>query len=403
MWLKVKPEEPLILGGVRAGSQFLTTVGYIPGRVLRGAWAEWLLMQGRKDIISVVKKVRIGNLFPAAEWREVKYALPLPLSALSCKKDSGFQKEPNPENRGHGVVDTLLPHLAYKLLEEAGAEFPAPFALNCTKCDERMEPLGGFYAVYRDGPATHYVQVRERYHAQTKVALSRFRRAAVERMLYTANALSPYTESPDSKRKFTRLIFLGRVWGKNGEDVQELVKAVNHIPIGALHTRGYGRVRVEVASLTGLPDVKERLEQFNRILTQCWADLRRLAVNAEASPDGPDGLYFCVDLLAPGVFRHRGIPTLIPVLGIGGRELEPIWWMTRPDFASGWSTAWGLPKPANLAARMGSVYVYRWEGDLDSLIPALERLEAEGIGERCDEGFGECLVCHPFHQEVKEV
>jgi len=70
--------------------------------------------------------------------------------------------------------------------------------------------------------------------------------------------------------------------------------------------------------------------------------------------------------------------------------------------ASGWSTAWGLPKPTALAARMGSVYAFRWEGTVDELLPELERIEQEGVGERRDEGFGECLVCHPFHLEVEE-
>jgi len=401
MWLKIEPKEPLILGDVRAGSQFLSTIGYIPGRVLRGAWAEWLLMQGQQDILSVVEKVRIGNFFPVAEWREVCYALPLPMSALTCKRKNGFRLELHPDNQGHGVVDTLIPHLAYHLLEKAGAEFPAPFALTCARCDDRMEPMGGFYAVYRDGLTERYVQTRLRYHAQTKVALSRHRRAAVEQMLYTASALSPRATRPDAKEQTASLVFLGRVHGK-AEDINALKDALNHVAIGALHTRGYGRVEVEEATVEGFPNVKERVKQFSDTLARCWDDLKRLAVNAKVLPNAPVGIYFSVDLLASGVFRRQGLPSLIPTLHINGQELKPVWWMTRPDLASGWSTAWGLPKPTHLAACMGSTYVFRWEGDLEALVPALERLEAQGIGERCDEGFGECLICHPFHQEVEE-
>jgi len=36
-------------------------------------------------------------------------------------------------------------------------------------------------------------------------------------------------------------------------------------------------------------------------------------------------------------------------------------------------------------------------------VPELERLEAQGVGERTDEGLGEVLVCHPFHQEVMPI
>ncbi len=401
MWLKIKPEEPLILGDVRAGSQFLSSTPYIPGRVLRGAWAEWLLAQGREDILPTVERVRIGNFFPTVEWRPIRYTLPLPLSALTCKQKSGFRGEPLPDHRGHGVVDTLLPQVAYQILEKAGARFSAPFTLTCIECGDRMEPMSGFYTVYQYSGTDRYVQTRLRYHAQTKVGLSRYRRASAEQMLYTASALSPVAESPEEKEKRNALVFVGRVHGKR-EDVQSLIDAVNRVAVGALHTRGYGRVTAEEAKVAGLSDIAERVNQFNATLAHCWQDIKRLAANAGELPEKPEGTYFSVDLLAPGVFQENGVPSLVPTLDVNGQTLTPLFWMTRPDFASGWSTAWGLPKPTNLAAHMGGVYVFRWEDGLESLVPALERLESQGIGERCDEGFGECLVCHPFHQEVEE-
>jgi CRISPR-associated protein Csx10 len=33
----------------------------------------------------------------------------------------------------------------------------------------------------------------------------------------------------------------------------------------------------------------------------------------------------------------------------------------------------------------------------------LEALEAQGVGDRTDEGLGEILICHPFHLEVMAV
>lgn len=402
MWLKIEPKEPLILGDVRSGSQFLTTRAYVPGRVLRGAWAEWLLRQGRSDeeILARVETLRIGNFFPAPEWKSVRYALPLPMSAMTCKRERGFRREPS-KSPGHGVVDTLLPHLAYWLLQEAKAQISIPFSIVCDKdgCGSRMEPFSAFYAVYRGKNGDRYVQVQPQYHTQTKVALSRLRRASAEGMLYTATGLSPWIESPTKGQSPAALAFYGRVHGDQ-QAVQELLQALNQVPIGSLHTRGYGQIEVEPAQVY-LPPLEERLKEFNQTLNRCWRDLRRLAANAQDLPDRPPGRYFSVDLLAPGVFQCHGAPTLVPRLTLNGQEVEPLWWMTRPDMASGWSVAWGLPKPTNLAARMGSVYVFRWEGEDDALIPALEMLETQGIGERQDEGFGECLVCHPFHMEVE--
>jgi len=402
MWLKITPQEPLILGDVRPDSQFLTGKHYVPARVVRGTWTEWLLTCGQdsSQILQTVGQLRIGNLFPAAESEGLLYALPLPITALTCKRYPGFRSEPNPERQGHGVLDTLLPRLAYRLLELSGVSLTVPFSLVCSKCNERMEAVGGFYAVYQGEEARHYVKFRPRFHAQTKVGLSHKRRASLEGMLYTAIALSHKTEGLTSAKDTTDLVFLGRVFGPR-QAVNDLIAALDRIAIGALHNRGYGRVRAETADIT-LPPLRERVEKFNRLLSRCWEDIGQLAQNPAKVPPMPGGAYFAVTLLAPGVFYHDGTPTLKAWLHLGGRELEPVFWAARPDMASGWSSAWGLPKPTNLAARTGSVYVYRWEGDIGELIPFLEVLEQQGIGERREEGFGECLVCHPFHLEEEE-
>lgn len=399
-WLKITLEEPLLLGGVKGGVGFLDTLNYVPGRILRGAWAEWLVAQGReKEIPETVGQVSLWNFFPAAEWRHVVYVSPFLLSTLTCKTEPGFISEPNPRKRGHGVVDTALPHVAYLLLREAGASLSLPFAVACG-CGGRTADCDGFYAVYRDGQHERCVWVRQDYHTQTRVALSRQRRAAREGMLYTVTALSPYVKGPEDKGN-ARQVFLGRVSGTS-DLVGEMVQALNIMPIGALRTRGYGKIKIEPSEIVGFPPLALRLEQFNQKLAILWGDLGRLAAGATQLPARPPGIYFSVDLLAPGIFRQRGQPVLFPTLEFGGRVLEPLLRFTRPAFVGGWSTAWGLPKPTELAARMGSVYLFRWNGSREELLPWLERLEGEGVGERRDEGFGECIVCHPLHQEVDE-
>ncbi|GAB4405944.1 MAG: CRISPR-associated RAMP protein Csx10 [Anaerolineales bacterium] len=403
MWLKIRPQEPIIMGEVRADAQFLASKPYIPGRFLRGALAEWLKQNGRDDeeILSAVSGVWIGNFFPAADWKPLDYALPLPLSAASCKRAGGFRSRPaRSGDESHGVVDLLLPQLAYHLLKEAGARFPVPFAVTCAECGDRLDTFGGFYAIYRDGEARYYLSVRPRYHAQTKVGLSRHRRAAAEGVLYTASAISPWVPQPDRHSGRVPLIFLGRVHGDLG-GIAQIKEALRFVALGALHTRGYGTVQVEDAE-SGLPPLGQRLEGFNQALARVWKDVRELAANKGDLPESPTGLYFSVDLLSRAVFQDWGMPSLIPRLAIVGREVRPILWMTRPKTASGWSTAWGLPKPTNLAAQMGSVYVFHWDGSEQDLLPALHALETGGVGERRDESYGECLVCHPFHQEVEE-
>lgn len=409
MWASIEPQTPIILGDVRGDSQFLATRHYIPARAVRGAWANGLARQGKnaEEILRILDFLRIGNFFPAPAWRELCYALPLPMSAVSCKRKGGFRTAPDPDQRGHGVVDTLIPRLAYRLLEAQGARFAVPFALSCRECGDRMEPESGFYSVHRYGNQSAYLAFRPRFHAQTKVAISRHRRAAVESMLYTASALSPYTSHPE-KDEETRIHFVGRIdftkddEGRAWSSLQQILND-GLSALGALRTRGYGRVKIQEAEIR-MPPLKERVERFNLKLRALWQELRALALNAQDLPlEPPEGVYFTVDLLAPGVLQdEHGLPSLMLTLNLSGQTLRPLFGITRPDMASGWCVAWGLPRPTHLAARMGSVYAFRWEVSLEEALSDLEALEREGVGRRREEGFGECLICHPFHLEVEE-
>jgi CRISPR-associated protein Csx10 len=184
--------------------------------------------------------------------------------------------------------------------------------------------------------------------------------------------------------------------------VDELLRALEATAIGAMRTRGYGHIKVTEEVKMELEPLSVRLQKFNDLLVTLWQDLKRLATNAAVLPERPDGCYFSLDLLAPAIFRNKGLPTLVPILEVSDKVLQPVFWLTRPDFAAGWSDAWGLSKPTALATRMGSVYVFHWDRDPDEILPVLQELETTGVGERRDESFGECWICHPFHQEVNE-
>jgi CRISPR-associated protein Csx10 len=396
-WLEIVAQEPLLIGEVKPGTQFLSSLAYIPGRVLRGAWAEWLVRRGRgEEIRERVRQVRIGNFFPVEESGPVTYVSPFLFSMTGCKREGGFCTDPAGkklpfEEPAHGMVDVLLPWLAYHLLEKAGGKLAVPFLVFCRKCGDRMEGETGFF-FRRDGMQRLYGKTIPGHHAQTRAALSRYRRAVQEEMLYTATALTG--------RK-GKLSFIGRLFGPE-ELCEEIITALGEIPLGGMRSRGYGQVEARETSCR-LPSLTERVELFNIKLAECWRDLRRLATDTGCLPEEPKGTFFSVDLLSPGIFRHRGVPVLAPALEIGGKVLEPVFWLTRPGFAGGWSEAWGLPKRTSLAAQMGSVYVFQWEGGKDELLSELERLETYGVGERTEESYGECWICHPFHLEVEEV
>jgi CRISPR-associated protein Csx10 len=393
------PEKPLRTGTLKPRGDYLDTWDYLPGSVLRGALAEWLKLQGRESqIVPTVQRVRFGNFFPSPT--ESIWALPFPTTALECKLHGGFRRIPQktktetPEKPGHGIRDSLLIALAYNELERHGAHLPVPMLLRCThetngrKCGGRMERVVGFYVAQPEGWQT----VKVDKALQTKVALSRHRRAAQEKMLYRVIGMRP------------KECFVGRLWTEDEAVLEELREAVEQVGVGALTTRGFGAARLKETD-PRLDFIEERLRTFNEKLGEVWRDLAALARQVNSSvPDAPSGTYFSVDLLAPTILRDpQGLPTLKLFLDFNGHVLEPVFWAAQPTFVGGFSTAWGLLKPTYLGAAMGSVYVFRTEAPQEELLPFLDDLEVRGVGSRTDEGLGEILVCHPFHKEVMPV
>lgn len=385
-WVVLRLLSPLRVGGVKPKNNYLATLPYIPGSVLRGSLAEWLKANGREgDILPIVSRLRFGNFFPASEGAD--FALPIPFTALECKLHGGFTSE-----GGHGVRDTLLVALVYGELEKLGARFPVPMMLRCTNnaCKGRMERVGGFCAMVQG----KWQKASVSLGVETKVALSRCRRVAQEGMMYRVFGIRPEEG----------LVFRGRLWGADEETLACLASAVEEVGIGALTTRGFGRATL-LPGENRYPSLEERLQVFNERLQEVWQDLADFALGGKSRlPRNPQGTYFSIDLLSPGIFRDEyGLPVLVPSLTFRGGRIAPCFFVTQAALAGGWSTAWGLPKPTALAAAPGSVYVFRVEAPQREVVSFLEDLEAQGLGHRVSEGFGEITICHPLHREVMPV
>jgi CRISPR-associated protein Csx10 len=314
-FLCLTPEKPLRTGTVKPRGDYLDTREYLPGSVLRGALAEWLKLQGRAhDILPLVQKVRFGNFFPTPSERV--WSLPFPMTALECKLHVGFRQVPkcSKEKPGHGIRDSLLIALVYAELERLGARFPVPMLLRCTheekgeKCGGRMERVSGFYVALPEG----WQSVKTEKGLQTKVALSRYRRAAQEGMLYRVVGVRPKGH------------FVGRLWAEDDSVVEELKQAVAHVGVGALTTRGFGTAKLKEAEPAVTP-LRERLHTFNEKLREVWRDMVALARQVDSSvalPPEPSGTYFSVDLLVPAILRD---PTVYPRSSSDSTSMDTGW------------------------------------------------------------------------------
>ncbi|GIV06138.1 MAG: hypothetical protein KatS3mg016_1713 [Fimbriimonadales bacterium] len=75
------------------------------------------------------------------------------------------------------------------------------------------------------------------------------------------------------------------------------------------------------------------------------------------------------------------------------------------ELVSGWSGAWGLPKPVQQAFAAGSVFTYTYDpNDTDALQQCLTQLATTPIGARTAEGYGRLIPnsAYHLHQDISQ-
>jgi hypothetical protein len=87
-WLHLKPRSPLLIGRLKADSAYLVTLPYIPGRVVRGAWAEGRRMAGKAaTIAAAARQLQIWNFHPVREGMVYSGCVPKSSENLSGQAD----------------------------------------------------------------------------------------------------------------------------------------------------------------------------------------------------------------------------------------------------------------------------------------------------------------------------
>lgn len=416
--LRAYPQGPLHLSVSHAAGNHSETLPYIPGTAVRGALAtgylqrdslkqevneklqgtdwtfedyfKWLFLSG---------EVQFPNLYPEG-------GLVIPLSARSCKRSPGFVDEnirgTRSDNHGvHGVFDTLLcapPDLRCNYERQAGGRRQP--------CDAPMEPMAGFYRV-KNGKNC---EVKPPRFIITRTAIENPTGIVQQGMLYSLEALQEISEgysgtlqsaapSASDPRNTAWNILRGHLSSEGGErDGDFNDPKLTCLAVGSNRTRGLGEIRIELhdvsPSVPGLPDLEQRFD----LLQQTWQQVANfqvtiftLTLNSDAIV--MDDLWRYISALDHNILSREFTDAPQCHLESG--------YFTGMRTVSGWNAAHGLPKEDDFAMVKGSAFLYTTSADRDILLPWLQRIEAEGIGERRNEGFGRVIACHPFHNEVR--
>ena len=385
--IEITLKSPILPGGRKPTGQAAEAVQHIRGGLIRGAVAKaWLadLVNGEPDddFRQLFLNERAGifrNCYPGLHV--------LPATAAGCKDFAGFLARNNTEK--HGIFDTLLERLVSEKAEWI-------YQPDCPHCRGRVESQSGFYKRWKALYEKQTLDTR----LLTRVAINRQRKVAEDELLYHLSTVEPITE-----KKAVVLHGSARVpsclVAKISDTLQKRVKR-----LGGGTSRGLGRVYIEVKKDNHSDSLERRIANFNEELQKLWELYCHLPT---VKMDALEGTYFSVDLQSDAILTaedgwQRSMVLTAPMLQEMANchtHVELTRSFATYDYVGGWNAAWGLPKETDFATRMGSVFVFH-TADLESWKPYLKELEDNGIGNRREEGFGQILICDPFHLRTRE-
>ncbi|HEY9872605.1 MAG TPA: CRISPR-associated RAMP protein Csx10 [Candidatus Obscuribacterales bacterium] len=401
--LKIEALSPLAIGRQKPGGSVSEAESYIPGTVIRGAIASEILRRSPQpepgdDFHSLFLSDTAGifqNAYPAIAKVEDKVTLlsgevgVLPATAVSSKTNSGFKS--NPKN--HGVFDTLIDRFCAE-------GYNHPYDPNCPVDGGRVEPYGGLYSRVDD---KRYYQPSIATRLLTRVGINRRRATSEEQVLYSIEVLNEVEGKQD-----TTATYRGNILVEDEELAISLTDFINShtFRLGGSASRGLGKAQITATRSTVTATLASRIDQFNQELQKRWQTWQ---IFGEPHQDLlADRTYFTLDLQSDAILAENWqrttviSPTMLQQFsGVDDSSLQLHVAYTSYDYRSGWNAAWGLMKDVELVTNKSAVYLFS-TAQPQLWMPALERLQMRGVGDRTSEGFGQLQVCNHFHLVFRE-
>lgn len=437
-YLRVHALSPLAIRADHAEGGAKTSL-YIPGTTLLGslAAAHRMVYDGQDAQFAdffLADQVYFPHLYPASFTKSktdihtsMMPVMPLPKTAQSCKRFSGFlpvRGEENAEKR-HGIRDSLFDWGVFSLLEQPENTPSSLQALlqplhahrDCThttqvnnqkvSCTQVMEHASGFYRRSRSVMQEHMQAKAGNTRLQTRTGVNRDWGVVEEGMLYNREVFEEDT------------FFWGEVLLQDGleeafyESFKTFVEDASveeSIYIGTGRTRGLGHIKIELRDEERVTDIRSRqIDLFTERLNRFNTTFRQQAQVAGVKVLDP--FYFAVTFHSPGILcdsylrYQQALDTrmLEKEVGLVVGSCKHIYQASDTQCIRGWNELWGTPRSNDYAIEMGSTFLFAYMGQPDSsFFNALRDLEERGMGRRRAEGFGRVSISDPFHLEGEQ-
>lgn len=371
--------SPLSISSERQ-SQFSACLDYIPGSTMRGALAQrYLDVYGQDGLFKEIflnENCRFSDLLPSRENEALSRYLPF--TACSCKRNPGFA--------GHGVGDLLWLRASQHLLDEIRATADIPRNLDdpvCPSgtCRQDIKTINGYWNAQVDAPTDINVLRTETLHT----GIDRTTGTVAESILYSIESVEPHFSDGTPIWFNGYLNLSASAWPR----MKELLAPASSFFLGHGRTRGHGEVQLKLGVANAEPD-SERWVEWN---AACHQFIQR-AIGLKAR-----GFFFSVGLLSDAIIVDPYL-RYMAALDLQWPGLHHVCSVMKRGVAIGWNQAHHLPKEDEITISRGSVFLYRFDGELYEIKEKLDYLETMGIGLRRNEGFGRILISDPLHHQL---
>lgn len=324
--------------------------------------------------------VKFPNLLPTDDPTVIPQILPL--TTLACKIEPGFRTQ-----GAHGVEDGLTLIAAGRLLPNCNLTS----AWDCLTCGQERKP----YSAVWNGEVDNALKYDVTMTYQRHTGIDRLTGTVAETIFYTTQTVADFRKDKDRDEYHPQHLSGGMWLDDQQEGYLRSICDNGSIFVGADRTRGLGELTLELTEAAG--------PVFDRQTWDAWDQGFKSKYHRLTGQDLPDGHYFSLKLASSAILVDEFLrPTALLPLNFQGLESHPVVEVAKTQIVRGWQSSWGLPKPDDLALKIGSVYLWRYLGDSpDVLVAQLQRLTQEGISLRREEGFGRLAVCEPL--QVREV
>ncbi len=384
-WVRIPitltPLIPLVIPKQVTGN-VVECLDYIPGTQLLAAFSSSL----RSVIKGVVNgDVRVLNAYPVVQeqhnkqWEPVR-GRPLPFVLFHDKLEEGLTASKRKKDADGNDIPLVWNRMQEKDRKDLQLK------------QHRNGVVGSFPLHHHQLPAYNKVDIQVTTHGAIDDLPQRPTSAVGGVYSYQAIPAARTLYDADHQ-EWTAGQFQTEIWIKSGSltDAIKSISLPKEIKIGIAKKDDYGRVGVEIGKAEqhdpALNTIKLKgVEDKNAFTLWCHSTVL-LRDRALRSVSG-------VKLLEAELSKRLGVRVEACESDPDDHKIEAA---LRTDRTEGWLERWQLPRPSFVGIAAGSCVRFKvTEGDTNTLLDELKKLQQRGLGERRGEGFGEVCFNDPL-------